>query len=40
MKISEICRKKPLTFSLEIFPPKRDHPIESLYPTIDRLSTL
>lgn len=40
MRISEICRKKPLTFSLEIFPPKRDRPIESLYPTIDRLSAL
>lgn len=40
MKISEICRKKPLTFSLEIFPPKRDRPVESLYATIDRLSAL
>ncbi len=40
MKISEICRKKPLTFSLEIFPPKRDRPVESLYATIDRLSSL
>ncbi|MFV0497132.1 MAG: methylenetetrahydrofolate reductase [NAD(P)H] [Candidatus Fimivivens sp.] len=40
MKISEICRKKPLTFSLEIFPPKRDRPVESLYATMDRLSSL
>ncbi len=40
MKISEICHKKPLTFSLEIFPPKRDRPVESLYATMDRLSAL
>ena len=40
MKISEICRQKPLTFSLEIFPPKRDRPVESLYATMDRLSAL
>lgn len=40
MKISEICRNKPLTFSLEIFPPKRDRPVESLYATMDRLSSL
>lgn len=40
MKISEVCSKKALTFSLEIFPPKRDRPVESIYPTIDRLSAL
>jgi len=40
MKISEISRNKNVTFSLEIFPPKRDRPIESIYPTIDRLSAL
>lgn len=40
MRISEICSKKALTFSLEIFPPKRDRPVESIYPTIDRLSAL
>ena len=40
MKISEISRSKNVTFSLEIFPPKRDRPIESIYPTIDRLSAI
>lgn len=40
MKISEIGKTKNVTFSLEIFPPKRDRPIESIYPTIDRLSAL
>lgn len=40
MKLSEICAKKPVTFSLEIFPPKRDRPIESVYPTIDRISAI
>lgn len=40
MKISELSKQKNVTFSLEIFPPKRDRPIESIYPTIDRISAL
>lgn len=40
MKISQLSANKPVTFSLEIFPPKRDRPIESIYPTIDRISVL
>jgi len=40
MKISEISKTKKVTFSLEIFPPKRDRPIESVYPTIDRIAAL
>jgi len=40
MKISEISHQKNVTFSLEIFPPKRDRPIESVYPTIERLAAL
>ena len=40
MKISEVLCRMTLAFSLEIFPPKRDRPIESIYPTIDRLSAL
>lgn len=40
MRISELGAKKEVTFSLEIFPPKRDRPIESIYPTIDRISVL
>lgn len=40
MKISDICKQKDFTFSLEIFPPKKDKPVESVYPAIERLSAL
>jgi methylenetetrahydrofolate reductase (NADPH) len=40
MKISEMCRKKGLLFSFEVFPPKRDRPIESIYAALEKLSAL
>jgi len=41
MFISEIFRsKKGPVFSFEIFPPKREYPIESIYETIEELITL
>lgn len=40
MKIKEIFEKERLVYSFEVFPPKPDYPIESIYKTIDELSKL
>lgn len=39
MKTAELFRKKTV-FSLEVFPPRKSTPIESIYPTLDELSSL
>ena len=40
MKIADIYNSKKLVLSLEIFPPKPDSPLESIYETIDALKDL
>lgn len=40
MKIGQIFEEKKLVYSLEIFPPRADSPIEKVYDTIDELSTI
>ncbi|HHW45469.1 MAG TPA: methylenetetrahydrofolate reductase [NAD(P)H] [Clostridiales bacterium] len=40
MFISEFYRSKKPVVSLEIFPPKKDNPVESIYNTIEELSAL
>lgn len=40
MKIPELFRKDKIVYSFEIFPPKRDGSIESVYSTLDDLSQL
>lgn len=40
MNISEIFRQKRLVYSFEIFPPKRDFPISTIYHTLDSLADL
>ena len=39
MKTAELFKNKTV-FSFEVFPPKRDLPIESVYPTLEALSKL
>lgn len=39
MHTNELFTKKTV-FSFEVFPPKRDTPIESVYPTLDELSKI
>ena len=39
MKINELDKKTPV-FSLEIFPPKKTAPIETIYNTLDELSNV
>jgi methylenetetrahydrofolate reductase (NADPH) len=40
MKISEKFTKGKTVFSCEVFPPKKDSPIESVYPTLDKLAMI
>lgn len=40
MKIAEILKKHKPLFSLEVFPPKPDYPVETIYQTLDGLKTL
>lgn len=40
MLISEFCRQKRPGFSFEVFPPKRERPVESVYAALDRLAAL
>lgn len=40
MRISDIFKKKKFVFSFEIFPPKIDSPIETIYKTLENLSDL
>lgn len=40
MKLSQLCAQKKVVFSLEVFPPKRELPVESIYPALDRLAAL
>ena len=40
MKIIEAFEKKKLVVSLEIFPPKREFPIESVYDTVEKLNNI
>lgn len=37
MKLSELFNGDKTVFSLEVFPPKRDNPIETIYKTLDQL---
>ena len=39
MKISEMLKNKP-TISFEVFPPKKDGDLDSIYSTIDELAKL
>lgn len=40
MKITELYQHKKTVISLEVFPPKSDSPIETVYQTVDELSDL
>jgi methylenetetrahydrofolate reductase (NADPH) len=40
MRISELCQKKNVLFSFEVFPPKRDRPVESIYAALGKLAAL
>ncbi len=40
MKIKDIFERERLVYSFEVFPPKPDYPIESIYKTIEELSKL
>lgn len=40
MKIRDMFKEKSPTVSFEVFPPKKDYPIESIYETIDQLEDL
>lgn len=40
MKIKDIFEREKLVYSFEVFPPKPDYPIESIYNTIEELSKL
>lgn len=40
MKIKDMFKIKSPTVSFEVFPPKKDYPIESIYETIDELKDL
>lgn len=40
MKIRQLFKDKKLVFSFEIFPPKPDYPVETIYDTIEELSVL
>lgn len=40
MKLSELFKQDKTVFSLEVFPPKRDNPIETIYKTLDELQEL
>lgn len=40
MKIKNIFEKKKLVFSLEVFPPKNDTPIDNIFQTLDQLKDI
>jgi methylenetetrahydrofolate reductase (NADPH) len=40
MKISELLKKKKPVISFEVFPPKPDYPIETIFRTLDELEKL
>ncbi|MDD6043947.1 MAG: methylenetetrahydrofolate reductase [NAD(P)H] [Eubacteriaceae bacterium] len=40
MKISELFTREKTVFSFEVFPPKRNNPIETIYKTLDELQDL
>lgn len=40
MKIKDMFRDGKQVFSLEVFPPKRDYPIETIYNTLDELQDI
>lgn len=40
MKIIELFKKDGLVLSLEIFPPRRDYPLETIFATLDELKKL
>ena len=40
MKLSEIMKNGRTAFTFEIFPPKKDMPIETIYKTLDGLQGL
>lgn len=40
MKISELFNKKKTVFSFEVFPPKKNSPVETIYNTLDSLKEL
>ncbi len=40
MKIAELFQKQKTVFSFEVFPPKRDTPIDTIYDTLDQLHHL
>ena len=40
MKLAELFNNRKTVFSFEVFPPKRDNPIETIYNTLDALQDL
>ena len=40
MKLAELFNQNRTVFSFEVFPPKRDNPIETIYKTLDQLQDL
>ena len=40
MKIKNLFKEGKTVFSLEVFPPKRNHPIDTIYSTLDQLKDL
>lgn len=40
MKLAELFNKNKTVFSFEVFPPKRDNPIETIYATLDEMQVL
>ena len=40
MKLSQLFNPEKTVFSFEIFPPKRDNPIQTVYDTLDELQDL
>ncbi len=40
MKLKELFKEDKTVFSLEVFPPKRNNPIETIYRTLDELNNL
>lgn len=40
MKLSQLFNQEKTVFSFEVFPPKRDNPIQTIYDTLDQLQDL
>ena len=40
MKIAQLFNDERTVFSFEVFPPKRDHAIDTIYETLDELQDL